>query len=326
MTEPGMMTRHNGTVSPSPAATRRRSALLAALLIGLAVAAAPRPAAAQVVAIVNGLPITALDIQQRERLERLSSQKTLTRDQAFKALIDDKLKITIAKRYGLDPSDAEIDASYAQIAQRTRQTPEQFTQTLARAGISANALKSRIRADMVWQQLIRGKFGSSLQVSEGELSHAMAADDKGKDKDEVGYLYTLRPIVVVVPRGSSEATIENKRREAEAIRARFRNCTAGLAMARGLRDVAVRDVVRRNSADLPQQLRDILSKLEVGGVTAPEPTPQGLEMFALCDKKPTKAESPEKRALKEKLYSQRFEKEAKKFLEETRRSAIIEYR
>jgi len=321
-----MMTRHTRTASHIPGVRLRRAVLVAALLLGLAAVAAPRPAAAQVVAIVNGLPITSLDIEQRERLERLSAQKPITRDQALKLLIDDKLKITVAKRYGLDPSDAEIDASFAQIAQRTRQTPEQFTQTLARAGISANALKSRIRADMVWQQLIRGKFGASLQVSEGELANAMATDDKDKGKDEVGYYYTLRPIVVIVPRGSSDVTIDSKRREAEAIRSRFQDCTTGLAMARGLRDVAVRDPVRRSSADLSPQLREILSKLEVGRVTAPEPTPQGLEMFALCEKRPTKTESPEKRALKEKLYTQRFEREAKKFLEETRRSAIIEYR
>ena len=61
-----------------------------------------RPAAAQVVVMVNGLPITSLDIQQRERLERISGGKAVSRDQALKALIDDKLKITIAKRYGLD--------------------------------------------------------------------------------------------------------------------------------------------------------------------------------------------------------------------------------
>jgi peptidyl-prolyl cis-trans isomerase SurA len=293
----------------------------AASLFVLCVAATPLPANAQVVAMVNGLPITALDIEQRIKLERMSSQKALTRDQALKLLVDDKLKITIAKRYGLEMTDSEVDSNFAEIARRVRQSPEQFTQSLARAGISAAALKSRVRADVVWSQLIRGKFGASLQISESELNL-----QSGAAKDEVGYLYTLRPVIVVVPRGSGEGTIDAKRREAEALRSRFQDCNQGLALARGLRDVAVRDPVRRSSADLPPQLREMLAKLEVGRLSNPEMTPQGLEMFALCEKKTTKTETPEKRELKEKLFNERFEKEAKKFLEETRRSAIIEYR
>ena len=99
-----------------------------------------------------------------------------------------------------------------------------------------------------------------------------------------------------------------------------------LLFGAGQGDVAVREPVRRSSADLPEQLRNILAKLEVGQVSTPDATPQGLEMFALCEKKATKTETAEKRQLKEKVFSERFDKEAKKFLEETRRSAIIEYR
>lgn len=313
--------------SPGNASALRHLAMVAVLAtaaFGASLAGA-RPAAAQVVVVVNGLPITSLDIQQREKLERLSGGKAVSQDSALKALIDDKLKITIAKRYGLDLSEAEVQQSFNQIAARTRQSPEQFSQALSRAGISPNALKDRIRADVLWNQLVRGKFGSSLNVSDGELETMMRGNN-AKEQDETGYIYTLRPIMVVVPQDSTAAIVDAKRREAEAIRSRFQDCTRGLAMARGLRDVAVREPVRRSSADLPEQLRNLLAKLEVGQVTTPEPTPQGLEMFALCDKKATKTETAEKRQLKEKVFNERFDKEAKKFLEETRRSAIIEYR
>lgn len=317
----------SASTCPGNAATLRRF-VMAAAIAGVAFGASlvgTRPAAAQVVVVVNGLPITELDIGQREKLERLSGGKAVSRDAALKALIDDKLKITISKRYGLDLSEAEVQQSFNQIAARTRQSPEQFSQALTRAGISPNALKDRIRADVLWNQLVRGKFSSSLNVSDGELA-GMMRDNNAKEQDETGYIYTLRPIMVVIPQGSSPAVIDGKRREAEAIRARFQDCTRGVAMARGLRDVAVREPVRRSSADLPEQLRNILAKLEVGQVSTPDATPQGLEMFALCEKKATKTETAEKRQLKEKVFNERFDKEAKKFLEETRRSAIIEYR
>jgi peptidyl-prolyl cis-trans isomerase SurA len=144
--------------------------------------------------------------------------------------------------------------------------------------------------------------------------------------DAVGYLYTLYPVIVVVPSGSSQADIENKKREADSLRGRFLTCKDGLAFARALRDVAVRDPVIKNSSDLAPALRDLLGTIELGHLTAPEVTPQGLQMFALCDKKETKTDSPVKVQLRQELFAKRFDSEANKFLDEIRKQAMIEYK
>ena len=70
--------------------------------------------------------------------------------------------------------------------------------------------------------------------------------------------------------------------------------------------------------------RDILDKTEVGHLTAPETTPQGIELFALCEKKETKAETPEKQQAREKIFAQEFQSRAKRYLQELRRQAMIE--
>jgi peptidyl-prolyl cis-trans isomerase SurA len=117
-----------------------------------------------------------------------------------------------------------------------------------------------------------------------------------------------------------------KRSEAENLRSRFVSCNEGLAMARGLRDVAVREPVTRSSADLSPQLRDLLGSMQVGRLTTPEVTAQGLQMFAVCNKKESSTESPLKRELREQIFTKRFESESKKFLDEVRKSAMIEYK
>jgi hypothetical protein len=104
---------------------------------------------------------------------------------------------------------------------------------------------------------------------------------------EVGYDYTLRPILFVVPRGDT-AFQEARRKDAEALRARFTTCDSGLLFARSMRDVAVREPITKNSSDLVPALRQILDKTEVGHLTPPETTSQGIELFALCEKKETK--------------------------------------
>ena len=59
--------------------------------------AAPAQRKAQVVALVNGEPITALDIAQRTRLIQLSTQKIPSRQEVLDELIDDKLKVHLAQ-------------------------------------------------------------------------------------------------------------------------------------------------------------------------------------------------------------------------------------
>ena len=111
----------------------------------------------------------------------------------------------------------------------------------------------------------------------------------------VGYDYTLRPILFVVPRGSPPAAFEARAKEAEALRARFQSCDEGIALARGMRYVAVRAQVVKGSAELPAALRDVLAKTEIGRLTAPETTPQGVEVYAVCGKRQSEQRAGEKR-------------------------------
>ncbi len=311
-------------ISTTPLLASARAA--AAILAGaLAWAAGGTPAQAQVAVIVNGDPITAFDIEQRQRLERISTQKNPTRDDVVNILIDEKLKVHVAKRYGLEISDKEVDNTFATIAQRARATPQQFAQRLESAGVRAATLKARIRADLAWAQMIRGKFGSTLQIREKDILAAL--DTRKTDaKDTVGYDYTLRPILFVLPRGAPAAAIEIKRREAEGLRARFTSCDEGVPFARALKDVAVRDQINRNSADLSAQLRAVIDNVETGRLTPPEVTANGIEMFAVCAKKESTAETPGQRKVRDEMYSQRFEENSKRYLKELRSTAMIEYR
>lgn len=280
-------------------------------------------ASAQVVVFVNGQPITQYDIEQRGRLAALGGGKKQTREEVLSDLIDDKLKLSVGKLYSMDPAQSEIEGAFANIARNIGASPENFAKSLQQAGVNPSALKARLAADMVWAQVIRGKFGQSLQVGEKDILTAMEA--RGKERG-VGYEYQLRPILFVAPRGAADAVIEGRKREAEALRARFQDCDEGIALARGLRDVVVREIIRRNSADLSEQLRGALDRVDVGRLTPPEVTPGGVEVFAVCAKKETTADSPMKKAIRDELYSAKFNAQAQRYLKELRKGAMIEYK
>jgi peptidyl-prolyl cis-trans isomerase SurA len=312
------------TMMPGTSVESRRWLASAAVVFALAFAA-PAIAQAQVVVIANGSPITEFDIQQRTKLMTISTHKPPTRQEIINDLIDDRLKISRAKVYGLEVGDTEVNNAFEGMATRQHITPEQFSQVLERAGISPNTVKARIRAELTWQQLIRGKYSASLQVGDSDIASALK-DRNESETAAVGYVYTLYPVMIVVPRGSSEGTIAAKRSEAENLRGRFVSCNEGLAMARSLRDVAVREPVTRSSADLSPQLRDLLGNMQIGHLTTPEMTAQGIQMFAVCNKKESTTESPLKRELREQIFTKRFESESKRYLDEIRKSAMIEYK
>jgi peptidyl-prolyl cis-trans isomerase SurA len=297
---------------------------LAVLMAAGALALSPVPAAAQVVVLVNGEPITAYDIEQRSRLMTLANRKQPARQQVIDELINDKLKLNIGKRYEVDVPQSMVDNAFANIARNAQSTPDQFAKGMAASGLDVSAFKARLRADIVWNQIVRGKFQSSLQV--GDKDVATTLESRGKAEGDVGFEYRLWPVVFIVPRGSPANLVEARKREAEALRQRFDNCDEGLAFARALRDVAVRDPISRTSADLQPALRSVLDNLAVGKLTAPEVTSGGVEMFALCSKRQTTIDTPGKREVREEIYQQRFQAQAKRYLKELRKAAMIEYR
>src|SRR5262249_5523939 len=156
---------------------------------------------------------------------------------------------------------------------RAGNTPQQFSASLMREGISVDSVKTRLKADMGWQQIIRGKFQANFQIRERDILDTLQAGRK-EDQPAVGYEYTVRPILLIVPRGSPEAVVADRMREAEGLRTRFQSCDEGIRLARALKDVAVRDPVFRTSGDLTAQMREILDNTQEGRLTAPEVTKQ----------------------------------------------------
>jgi peptidyl-prolyl cis-trans isomerase SurA len=305
--------------------TTWRTVLLAGALAVAALVPASTANATQIVLLVNGEPITALDIEQRIKLTQLSTQKAPPRQQVIEELITEKLKIREAKRWGLEIAESDVDTALSGMAGRMRLTTEQLTAQLARSGVHVATLKHRIRADIAWPQLVRGRYQSSLQIREKDVLTAMEA--KASAEDTASYDYTLRPILFLVPAGSSDGFVETRKREAEALRSRFQSCEDGLAFARALKDVAVREQIVRSSVDIPAVLRKVLDGIEVGRLTAPEVTKLGVEMFAICGKKQSTGENTVgKKRARESLMAERFEQRSKQYLKELRRGAMLEYK
>lgn len=280
--------------------------------------------AQSVAVMVNGEAITNFDIEQRTKLTVLSTQKSPSRQEVIDELINEKVKIKEGKKYSIEPGSSEVDSAFGSMSSRMRITPDQLVQSLASKGIRPNTLKSRLKADMVWNALVRGRFKQSLQVGEKEVEAAVQS--AGGDSNAEAFEYQLRPMVLIVPRGAPASQMESRKREADAVRERVQTCEEANSTFKSMQNATIRDTVTKTSADIPANLRDLLDKTPVGHLTPPEVTKQGIEMVALCSRKPTKIDTPKKREIREKMFAEKFEAKSKAYLQEVRKAAMIEYR
>ena len=300
--------------------------LLLAIVAGLILTGLPSPSRAQnIVVMVNGDPITDYDIEQRSKLDQLTTQKTPSRQEVINELIDDKVKMKEGKKYGVDPGVSDINQSYEGMAQRMRITPDQLTKMLEIKGVRPETLKGRMKSEMVWTSLVRGRYKERLQVGERDVAQAVQAQSGEKLQVE-GTEYKMQPIVLIVPRGSAQGAIDQRRKEAETLRERVQSCEQANDYFKSMQNAAIRPAVTKTSADIPGPLRELLDKTPVGHLTPPEITKQGVEMVALCERKPTKIDTPKKREIREKMYTQKYEAKSKSYLADIRKAAMIECR
>lgn len=296
-------------------ACRRLSFLLA---IGL-VLMSPVAALAQVLVMVSGQPITSNDVAQRMKLHQLIERKSPGQKEVLEELIDERIKIMQAARFSIEADKDEVNRMFASVAERSGRTADQLTAGFAQQGLKAQTFKDKLQADYVWGQYVRAR-SPTVNIRDSDV---FAALNQQGQTQMVATEYTLRPIVLVVP-GNSNA-YGARMAEANALRNRFNGCDEGLAMVKGMKETVVRSPVSRLSSEIPEKMRTILDKTDVGRLTPPEVSQSGVEIFAVCAKREVKGESSKKRDVKDEMANAQFQEQSKRMLAELRKTMLIQY-
>ncbi|GBF57104.1 chaperone SurA [Candidatus Phycosocius bacilliformis] len=165
-----------------------RVALGAVLAMSCAISLAPRQVMAQerplsegVAAIVNDQPITRLDVRQRVQfLIATSGAQQITPEllqratsAALNNLIDERLQLQEAAKFKLDVPDREVDRILTNQARQNGSTLENFFRDLADIGVSAQSYRDKTRAEIVWQRIVSGRFGSRVRINRDQVKAAL---------------------------------------------------------------------------------------------------------------------------------------------------------
>jgi peptidyl-prolyl cis-trans isomerase SurA len=265
---------------------RHSSSLLALMLAaGLALGTATGPAMAETRAqgsspyapaiLVNGLGITAYEIDQRSRFMQLLGAKGDVRKQAEDALIDDRLQMWKANSLGIAVSKNDLTQGMSEFASRANLSTDDFIKALAQAGVEAQTYRDFVAAGVVWRSVVKATYGGGrVRISDADVDRALALETPQPAQQQV-----LLSEIVIRARQGREAEAMAKARKAAA--ARTEADFAAIA-----REVSSSPTASKGGRldwmpveALPPEVRQKVMNMKPGQNSGPVETPNSVSVF-----------------------------------------------
>jgi len=260
-------------------------------------------------AIINGRIITGTDIDQRLALILAANggkvdaeEKERLRVQVLRNLIDETLQIQEAAANDIRIAPEEIEQSYQRVAGNFRQSPAQFEAYLRAQGSAPASIKRQIEGELAWSRLLRRNIQPFVNVSEDEVKSMIDRMNQAKGSDEfrIGEIYL-------------SATPENQQQilaNARNIIDQIRQGGSFAAYARQFSEASTAavggDLGWVRPAQLPDELAQAASEMQVGQMAGPIPVPGGMSILYVMDKRKVLTADPRDALLSLKQLSINF--------------------
>jgi peptidyl-prolyl cis-trans isomerase SurA len=166
----------------------------------------------RIVATIDGEPITEHELR-RYKQERGTAGADAAA--ALDALITDKLLEKEVKAQGIAARDEDVARYIAEIQARNGLDPERFTRVLADQGMTLDAYKAKVKAEIEKVQLVNREIRQHVNVSPEEVKRYYEAHlaDYGVDEQ-----VRVREILFALDPGASEEEVKHQRMKALEVR------------------------------------------------------------------------------------------------------------
>ena len=304
------------------------------LLLALAFAAclfAGRSALTQevsIVVLVNDEPISGYDIDQRERFLSITTKRDPSpalKKEATDLLIEEKLQMQEGKKQTVTPDEADVNKIVEDMAKKNNLTADGLAKALGQMGVNAKTLRDRIRAQLVWQDVVRRKFRREVTIGEVDVDKALSESGEQQPEGSDQTSLQLRQIKFEVSSGDQRA-VAARLAEAESLRARFSSCASVTELANSVQGASVKSLSDQAPASLAQPARLLVMNAKVGQMTPPTLSPSGIELYAVCGKKAISATAEVRQQTERKLLNDELSVRAERLLRDLKQEAFIEYR
>ncbi len=254
-----------------------------------------------IIAIVNDNAILKSDlitaVTQTQARAQAAGQPIANSSQlqteVLNGLIQREIQLSLVKRLGLKPDDATINQRLAQIAQGEGVNNLAALQQKLDASQPGSyaALRAKLIEDASIQSLQQRQVSSRVSISEQDVDAFLASPEaKRLNQSEYQTIHVRVPYIDDYSR-LSEAQREQALVVAKTLRARLLEPNVDVAAAvtatQGKYPIPLQggDMGFHKAASLPTELSTEITKLEVGEVSAPLITPEGIDIIKLASKK-----------------------------------------
>lgn len=302
--------------------------LLGALLLtGLSLAAIVD----RVAAVVNGDVITLSEVYELggpNFIEPRSASDAARRDAELEVLDSLILRRLISQeisRLGLDVTEVELDRTVDDISSRNGMTREQLRREIEKSGLPWSEYRSELKEELRMAKFNQAIIQPRITVNDDELKDAyrrLLANADLPEVADIGAIFFNKP----PPQASPEvlqvriADLQARHAAGEDFAALAAEFDQGPFAAAGGKMGTYRE------GELMPMLNDPAFSLEVGELSEPIETSQGLFMLYVFDRYPESP--PEFDAVRDKLmeqvYADRIEEETDTWFQQTRRRSAIQ--
>lgn len=127
--------------------------------------------------IVNDEVISRYDVNQRVKLILVTSGIPATEEnlkrietQSIRALINERIQLQEASKLEVPESQEEIQVMLDRIAKGNQTTSEGIIESITSQGVNVETLISQIKSELLWNKIVRGRFGSYINISDEEIN------------------------------------------------------------------------------------------------------------------------------------------------------------
>ena len=248
----------------------------------------------RIVAIVDQAVVTEQELESRIATVTAQFKKqgtelpaeAILRKQILERLITDTLQLQYAAQTGLKVDDNQLDKTIGRIAEQNQLSLAEFTEALAKDGVSMTKFRADIRNEITLARLREREVDGRVNVSESEIDNfltSQAANNENQDEYEIAHLLIRTP---------EEGATEDIQKAKSKVDSALTELKAGVSFAKV--SASFSDAPNaleggslgwKKASQMPALFLDALKAMQVGEVSAPLRSPNGFHVLKLNNKR-----------------------------------------
>ena len=248
----------------------------------------------RIVAIVDQTVVTEQELESRiatvtAQLKKQGTElpaENILRKQILERLITDTLQIQYAAQTGLKVDDNQLDKTIERIAEQNQMTLTEFSEALAKDGVSMRKFRSDIRNEITIARLREREVDGRVNVTESEIDNfltSQAANTENQDEFEISH------ILIRTPEEGATEDVQKAKAKVDAAVKELNNGKSFAEISASFSDAPNAleggNLGWKSGAQMPALFLDALKTMQVGEVSQPLRSPNGFHVLKLTNKR-----------------------------------------